>query len=168
MCFLYGVFSVARVERHSNLSLNRGESATKNLLSEGNHTIFWAVMSRTKTGLFFLGIMLVVIGVVLFFIPTPTSAYTRIEVSLKNPYFDYRPNDDINTWRSFGYYSTIPSNQSFYAVGEGSAIPVNWTLYEAMNSFPLIEGATYRQSELEITVSEVHSDYFVLLVRIIS
>lgn len=120
-------------------------------------------MSRTKRLLLFIGAVFVTLGAVLYF--TPTHAYARIEVSLTQGGY-YRPGKyPTDGWYDFGYNSTNPFNLSFYIIpGFG---PPEMTISPSQ-IFPLTEGATYRHFGLEMKVTEVHSDYFVLLVRNIS
>lgn len=113
-------------------------------------------MSRTRMWLILLGAVIVVLGAVLYL--TTLHAYTRIEVSLTQGGY-YRTTDNpLVPGYVFGYYS----NQSFYVMNWGGATPVSLSPNQI---FPLTEGATYRYFDLEIKVSEVHSGYFVLLVR---
>lgn len=137
------------------------KTTTKSLLSEEYHTWLWVGMSKSKMGLIFLGVVFIVIGAVLFFVPT--HAYTTIEVTTKHAGF-YRPSNDENTWFDFSWYLAIPSSSFYIAQGYG---PPQVTISPSQ-IFPLTKGATYRTWGLEIIVSEVHSDYFVLLVRHIS
>ena len=110
-----------------------------------------------------MGAVVVTLGTVLYF--TPTHAYARIEVSLTQ-IGDYRPGRyPTDGWYGFSYYSTNPLNSSFCIVPEFG--PPGMTISPSQ-IFPLTEGATYRYDALEMKVSEVHSGYFILLVRNIS
>jgi len=103
-------------------------------------------------GFVFLCVFLA-LGAILIF--TPPRACTMIEVTTKQDRYNVVLSDDMNTRYAFGY----SHGKSFYVwPGFGTAYMI----------FPLTQGATYRPFQLEIIVSEVHSDYFVLLVRIIS
>ncbi len=122
---------------------------------------------------------LVVLGVVaisavvavLYFTPShfaplaPPYGYARIEVTSTQAGF-YRPgNDPHDGWYDFSYYSTSFINPSFIVNPEFGPSRLR---IGPDQIFPLTEGANYSFYGLQMTVSEVHSDYFVLLVRNIS
>jgi len=63
-------------------------------------------------------------------------------------YFAYTPAN---------YSSWFPSNATFTVTTEAGLF--------AMKTFNAIDGATYKAYGIEIVVSEVHSDYIILLVK---
>jgi hypothetical protein len=70
-----------------------------------------------------------------------------------------------------GQFATFTYDQAVYVFGYGSFLGTttnNFTVcsgFAPQKFFPLKEGSIYTAFGLEIKVSEVHSEYFVLLVR---
>ena len=105
---------------------------------------------------------------VLYF--SPRYGYSRIEVTSAQygcGTYEYgKSSNGLDIRYVFNYYS----NQSFYVFEDwpNRAFPVGGFPINPSQIFPISQGATYKYSEIEIIVSQVHSSYFVLLVRNIS
>jgi hypothetical protein len=104
-----------------------------------------------------VGIVLVIVGAFLWFYPiistvqnyTSNSSYTRIVV-VQGQVESYNQSDNRYV---FGY--TVTNQSSFFVM----------TAELTLQQFPITVGAIYTAFGLEMKVTEVHSDYFVLLVK---